>query len=72
MKRATVVMIRAQDLQGNVFEETATGLLARIFQHEIDHLNGVLLSDKMSPVARIAARRVLMELEEDREQAGGG
>ena len=67
MKRATTVTIRAQDLEGNTFEETGENLLARIFQHEIDHLNGVLLSDKMSAVARIAARRTLKELEEEHE-----
>jgi peptide deformylase len=67
VKRATLVRIRAQDLQGNTFEETVAGLLARIFQHEIDHLNGILLSDKMSPVARMANRRTLKELEETDE-----
>ncbi len=71
VKRATLVRIRAQDVQGNTFEETGAGLLARIFQHEIDHLHGILLSDKMSPVARLANRRTLRELEERHEQATG-
>jgi peptide deformylase len=46
---------------------TATGLMARIWQHEHDHLNGVLIIDKMTPMDRIANRRLLKEL----EAAGG-
>jgi peptide deformylase len=64
IKRAAITTIRAQDLQGNVFEETGEGLLARAFQHEYDHLQGRLLIDRMSPVAKMAHRRALKSLEE--------
>ena len=67
MKRAMTVRLRAQDLQGQEFEETGTGLLARIFQHETDHLNGVLLSNRMSALAKLANRRRLKELQEGKE-----
>ncbi len=40
--RAGKVKIRAQDLEGNWFEREAEDLLARAFQHEIDHLDGIL------------------------------
>jgi peptide deformylase len=45
--RATHITMKAQDLQGKPFEIKAEGLLARIVQHEIDHLNGVLFIDRM-------------------------
>jgi peptide deformylase len=64
IKRAAVTVIRAQDLEGNVFEERGEDLLARAFQHEYDHLQGRLLVDRMSPVARMAHRRALKSLEE--------
>ena len=62
----------AQDLDGNRFEEAASGFIPRVWQHEFDHLNGTLLTDRMGAVARMAARRTLKELEEKyREQHGG-
>ena len=48
--RYTKVTVRAQDPAGNVFSEGRGGLLAQIFQHEIDHLNGVLFTDKAQGV----------------------
>lgn len=62
--RNKMLKITAQDLQGNAFEQTESGYLARIWQHETDHLNGVMLTDRMGPVARMANRKILKELEE--------
>ncbi len=39
--------VRAYDRSAQVFTEGRSGLLAQIFQHEIDHLNGVLFIDKV-------------------------
>jgi peptide deformylase len=44
--RARVVTVRAQDQQGKKIKIRAVGWLARIFQHEIDHLDGVLYTDR--------------------------
>ena len=55
------VMVHAQDLQGTPFELEAAGLVARIMQHEIDHLDGRLILDRADPEER---RRVLKELRE--------
>lgn len=44
-KRSTAVTIQAQDETGNEFNMQATGFLAQIFQHEIDHLQGILFID---------------------------
>jgi peptide deformylase len=45
VKRYETVTVKAQDLQGNSIKLEPTGFLARIFQHEIDHLNGRLITD---------------------------
>jgi peptide deformylase len=47
VKRAAKVEVRAWDRTGKTVTYTGTGLLARAFQHEIDHLNGVLFVDRM-------------------------
>lgn len=64
LTRAQYCKIRAIDLTGSAFEEEATDLLARAWQHEMDHLNGVLICDRMSPAHKIASRRQLKHLEE--------
>lgn len=46
VKRSTTATIKALNEAGNEFVMNGTGLLAQIFQHEIDHLNGVLFIDK--------------------------
>lgn len=47
VRRPEKVTVRAMDREGNVYEKTGTGLLAKAFCHEIDHLSGVLFSDKV-------------------------
>ncbi len=64
IKRKRVATIRALGRDGKVFEETGEDLLARIFQHETDHLSGRLLIDRMGTVAKLSNRRALKELEE--------
>lgn len=56
--------IHATGLDGEAFEDAADELLARIWQHEYDHLDGVLIIDKMSPMDRMANKRAIRELEE--------
>lgn len=55
--RAEKVTIKAQDRSGKPFEMTAEGLLGECFQHEIDHLNGKLFVDLLSPIKRAMARK---------------
>ncbi|GGA33086.1 peptide deformylase [Kroppenstedtia guangzhouensis] len=45
VRRAEKVRLKAQDRQGKFFELQAEGYLARILQHEVDHLNGILFTD---------------------------
>lgn len=61
VERPTSVTVRAQDLDGEYFEVEATGLLARIFQHEIDHLDGVLILDRTDRDSRRTAMREMRE-----------
>jgi peptide deformylase len=46
IKRSKKIKIKALDSQGNKFKLTAKGYLARVLQHETDHLNGVLITDR--------------------------
>jgi peptide deformylase len=55
VQRATRVIVRALDRDGQPFERDATELLARCFQHEIDHLHGRLFIDHLSVIRRKAA-----------------
>jgi peptide deformylase len=62
--RATSARLTAQDQYGSPIEEQASDLVARIWQHETDHLDGTLLLDRMGPVAKLTNRRLLKDLEE--------
>jgi len=62
--RDKTLRIRAKDLDGNDIDEKATGYLARVWQHEFDHLNGTMIIDRMGPVAKMANRKALREMEE--------
>lgn len=50
LRRGAKALLRAQDLDGAFFEITASGWLARIFQHEFDHLDGTLYVDRLEHV----------------------
>jgi peptide deformylase len=63
--RAARVTVRAIDLEGNTFEREASDLLARAFQHEIDHLHGKLFIDYLSFLKR---RGVMARWEDLREK----
>ena len=63
--RAARVRIRAQDEYGKWFEMDGEELLSRAFQHEIDHLNGVLFIFRMSPLKRNLNLRKIRKLQSD-------
>jgi peptide deformylase len=72
--RSKKLRMQAQDLDGNPVEELADGYIARIWQHETDHLDGTMIIDRMGPVARLASRRILRELQQkwDDQHPGEG
>jgi peptide deformylase len=63
--RAEKVLVRYKDLKGKVVEREAEMLESRLFQHEIDHLDGILIVDKMTPADRKQWTALIKELEED-------
>jgi peptide deformylase len=63
--RTKTMRIDAFDLEGKPFTETQSGYTARIWQHEFDHLNGTLITDRMGTLAKMAAKKQLKILEEE-------
>ena len=55
--RAVSLTCEASDIDGNPVTIEAEGLLARVLQHELDHLDGVLVIDRATPEERLAAIR---------------
>lgn len=63
--RSLRLRLQARDVEGNAIDETAEGFIARVWQHETDHLDGVLILDKMPPTVKMSHRKKLKELEDD-------
>jgi peptide deformylase len=61
VERPVYVRVRAQDVAGEPLLVEASGLEARVIQHEIDHLDGVLILDRASREQRKEAMRTLRE-----------
>ena len=59
VKRAARIKVRAKDRTGKIFELEDDGLMAKALQHEIDHLNGILFIDRLSPIKKSIFRRRL-------------
>ena len=64
VSRAEKIRVSAQDRDGNIFEEDLDGMHAVCVQHEIDHLDGKLFIDYLSPLKR---RMVIKKLEKQRK-----
>ena len=62
MRRATRVVMEALDADGQPFCKTVNELAARVWQHEMDHLDGRLITDNMSATDEIVNRRAIKEL----------
>jgi len=52
VERSKTITVQATDEEGESFDLEAGGMQARVIQHEMDHLDGVLFIDHLSPVAR--------------------
>jgi peptide deformylase len=63
--RPPIVHVTALDEFGKPFTLTAGGLLSRCIQHETDHLDGVLIIDKMTQPSRVKNRIAVKKLEND-------
>ena len=65
LERAAKIDVRYKDLEGHEVRCEAEGLEAKFFQHEIDHLDGFLILDKMTPADRKQWAPFLRELERE-------
>ncbi len=65
VKRPKSIRLSAYDLKGNSIERTVDGFLARVLQHENDHLDGVMFPDRMSEAGRRELIDDIDELETD-------
>ena len=65
IRRPPRVTIQAIDLEGKPFTLTSDAFCARVWQHEFDHLEGIMIIDRMSTLDRIRVRKALKELEAD-------
>jgi len=72
LERAANVRVEYQDLEGNPQVLEASGIVARAVQHELDHLDGILLLDRLTPLARMRlgreVRRMRKLIEEYKEK----
>lgn len=69
IERATKVKVRYQELDGKTVEATFTEFLARVAQHETDHLDGVLMIDHLPALKRSLLRGRLRRLQQDTKKA---
>ena len=68
IERAKSIRVHAQNLQGEMTEIEASGLLARAIQHEVDHLHGVLFIDRMSSAAKVGLASRLKRLQKETQR----
>lgn len=65
IERPSKVLVQAQNEKGESFTAEASDFLARAFSHEIDHLNGKLMIDHLSPMKREMVKRKLKKNKKD-------
>ena len=70
MTRPKTVLMKGLDMNGNEISLEADELEARLFQHELDHLNGVLMFDRMQPEQRKLAIAEYKKLTENAANVG--
>lgn len=70
--RATRIVVRAQNELGKEITFQANGFLARIIQHEVDHLDGILFIDRLDVLTREAKLREWKDVRDDLSSAPGG
>lgn len=70
--RPKQVLLKGVDLNGNPVEWEADELQARMFQHELDHLHGVLMFDRMTPEQRREAMTEWRRMQSEVETSDGG
>ena len=65
VKRPETITFKYQDESGDEHTEEISGLLARAIQHEIDHLNGVFIVDRVTATTKMTVNKTLKSIEID-------
>ncbi len=68
VKRPEIITLRYQNISGEMFEKRIDELLARVLQHEIDHLNGVLFVDRISSLKKQMLKKKLKQIAADERE----
>jgi peptide deformylase len=69
VRRAKTVKVQAYNAKGELYEMIVSDLPARVWQHEIDHLDGILFIDKMGMLGRLNSKKALQEFIDDFNKA---
>ena len=69
VKRQAAIIMRYQDVSGEAHERSAEGLLAVGVQHEIDHLDGILFVDRLSPLKRSIFKKKYLKMQKEKTAA---
>ncbi len=69
VRRAKTIRAQAYNLKGELVEINAADMVARVWQHEVDHLHGELFIDKLGPIARMASRGDIKKFEHEYRRA---
>jgi peptide deformylase len=67
VERATHILVRAYDLQGKEIRQEYEGYKARVIQHEIDHLRGILILDRVSSLKKQLMKKEIRRLKKNEE-----
>jgi peptide deformylase len=68
VKRAEKILVKALNREGKDIQMEGSGLLARALQHEIDHLDGMLFIDRMSPIRREFFKRRYKKILQEKDK----
>ena len=72
VKRSGKIWVNYLNLKGKEIREECDELLARVIQHEIDHLDGILFVDRLNPAERELLRKDLQRLKKERKKIARG
>lgn len=67
ISRSKKILLKGIDINGKDYEKEYSGFMARAIQHEIDHLNGILIADRVSPLKRQLMKKEIKKLKKNGE-----
>jgi len=67
INRSKTILLKGIDINGKEYEREYSGFMARAIQHEVDHLNGILIADHISPLKRQLLKKEIRKLKKNGE-----